>query len=62
MKDNPKYQGQRPAQTGKPVPQLALRTDLRAGAKSNAGCEEGIGYWRKEYNYWKQMAQSLGCA
>jgi hypothetical protein len=60
MKDNPKYQGQRPAQTGKPAPQLALRTDLHAG--KDAGCEEGISYWRKEFNYWKNLAESMGCA
>jgi len=44
------------------APQLALRTDLRAGEDTDKGCEAGIGYWRNEYNYWKKMAQSLGCA
>ena len=60
MKDNTNDQGQRPAEISKPVPQLALRTNLCAGA--DTGCEEGVGYWRKEYNYWKNMAQSMGCA
>ena len=60
MKDYSNDQGQRPVETVKPVPQIALRTNLRAGAEE--GCEAGIGYWRKEYNYWKNIAQSLGCA
>jgi hypothetical protein len=40
--------------------QLKVRSDLRAGATGD--CELGIGYWRKEYNYWKNLAQQLGCA
>ena len=38
---------------------LKIRSDLRAGA---TGCELGIDYWRKEYNYWKKLAQQIGCA
>ena len=60
MKDNSNDQRRWPEVNGKPVPQLALRTDLRAGA--DADCERGIGYWRREYNDWKKIAQSLGCA
>ena len=60
MKDNSNDQGQRPVETCKPAPQLALRTNLRAGEE--AGCEEGVGYWRKELNYWKNLAESMGCA
>lgn len=60
MKDNPKDQELDHAENGKPVPQLVLRTDLRAG--EDAGCEEGVGYWRKEFNYWKNLAESRGCA
>jgi hypothetical protein len=37
---------------------LKVRSDLRSGA---TGCELGIDYWRKEYNYWKQLAQQIGC-
>jgi hypothetical protein len=62
MKDNPKNQGQALGQPVRPAPQLAVRTDLRAGANSDEGCEAGVSYWRKELNYWKQMAQKLGCA
>ena len=60
MKDNSNDQGQRPVETCKPAPQLALRTNLHAG--KDAGCEEGVGYWRKELNYWKNLAESMGCA
>ena len=62
MKDNHNQLGQPLADAGKKAPQLALRTDLRAGEDTDKGCEAGIGYWRKEYNYWKNMAESLGCA
>lgn len=62
MKNNLKNLGQRSAESVSRAPQLTLRTDLRAGAEADKGCEAGIGYWRKEYNYWKNMAQSLGCA
>jgi hypothetical protein len=48
------------AEIGQPTPQLAVRSDLRAGA--DADCELGIGYWRRELNYWKDLAQQLGCA
>jgi hypothetical protein len=60
MKDHSNDQGQRPAQDRKPAPQLVLRTDLHAG--KDAGCEEGLSYWRKELNYWKNLAKSMGCA
>lgn len=60
MNLNPKDQGKRPAPGDKPVQQLVLRTDLRAGA--TAGCEEGVGYWRREFNRWREIAQNLGCA
>lgn len=60
MKDKPNKPEQCPTELGKPAPQLALRTGLRAGA--DAGCEEGVGYWRKEFNYWKNLAKSMGCA
>ena len=36
---------------------LKVRSNLCAGAD----CSEGIDYWRKEYNYWKNLAQSMGC-
>lgn len=62
MKDNQDQHGQPLPEAGKRAPQLALRTDLRAGEDTDKGCEAGIGYWRKEFNYWKNMAESLGCA
>ena len=40
--------------------QLKVRSDLRAGVTGD--CELGIQYWRKEYNYWKNLAQQMGCA
>jgi hypothetical protein len=45
---------------GKPAgcQHLKVRSDLRSGA---TGCELGIDYWRKEYNYWKNLAQQMGC-
>ncbi len=60
MNLNPKDQGQYPVQGGKPVQQLVLRTNLRAGAE--AGCEKGINYWRREFNKWREIARNLGCA
>jgi len=62
MKNRLNNLGQRSVESDSKTPQLALRTDLRAGAEADKGCEAGVGYWRKEYNYWKNMAQSLGCA
>jgi hypothetical protein len=62
MKKNPNNLGQPSNVSVSRAPQLALRTDLRAGAEADKGCEAGIGYWRKEFNYWKNKAQSLGCA
>ncbi len=41
------------------VPQIQVRSGLKMGAEG--GCELGIDYWRKEYNYWKQKAEQLGC-
>ena len=60
MKDNPKDQELDHAENGKPVPQLVLRTNLRAGA--DADCELGVGYWRREFNDWRRIAENLGCA
>jgi hypothetical protein len=62
MKENLNRNGPNPAEKRKPTPQLVLRTDLRAGAEDDKGCEAGIGYWRKEYNHWKNLAESMGCA
>jgi hypothetical protein len=45
-------------QSAGPV-QLKVRSDLRAGVQGD--CQLGIGYWRKEYNYWKNLAKQLGC-
>lgn len=39
---------------------IQVRSDLHVGA--NADCSLGIQYWRKQYNYWKQLANSMGCA
>lgn len=44
-------------QRNQKVEALKLRSDLRVGAD----CSEGINYWRQEYNYWKNLAQSMGC-
>ncbi len=41
----------------KAVSQLKVRSDLRAGG----ACELGLQYWKKEYQYWKKMAQNMGC-
>lgn len=60
MKDQSNERGARPVQTDPPAPQLTLRTGLRAGA--DADCELGIGYWRREFNRWRQIAQEMGCA
>ncbi len=58
MKDTMKDQEQHLAEDCKPAPQLALRTDVHAGA--DAGCEEGIGYWRKEYQLLEKPRQEHG--
>jgi hypothetical protein len=60
MKDSSNDQRQNRAENARPVPQLALRTDLRAGA--DADCELGVGYWRRELNSWRKIAEELGCA
>jgi hypothetical protein len=62
MKIKQSDHGGRATRPGIKVPQLVLRTDLHAGEDDDKGCEAGVGYWRKEYNYWKNMAKSLGCA
>ena len=63
MKNNPNNRGQLSTQSNTRTPQLAIRTDLRAGKDDeDKGCEAGIGYWRKEFNYWKNLAESMGCA
>jgi hypothetical protein len=58
MNDKPKGQEGRPQKTARPTPQIALRSDLRAGAD----CSEGLQYWKSEYNYWKKLAKQYGCA
>ena len=58
MNDESKGQDKRPQKIIKPAPQIALRSDLRAGAD----CSEGLQYWKSEYNYWKKLAQQTGCA
>ncbi len=39
--------------------QFKIRSNLHAGATGD--CELGLQYWRQEYNYWKNLAQQLGC-
>jgi hypothetical protein len=58
MNDKSKGQEGYPQKTTLPTPQIALRSDLRAGAD----CSEGLQYWKSEYNYWKKLAKQYGCA
>lgn len=43
-----------------PRPQLAVRSDVRAGLSGS--CELGVGYWRKELNDLRKLANALNCA
>jgi len=58
MNDKSNGQKECPQKTARPTPQIALRSDLRAGAD----CSEGLQYWKSEYNDWKKLAQQMGCA
>ena len=60
MNDKSKGQEGYPQKTNQPTPQIALRSDLRAG--ETADCSEGLQYWKSEYNYWKKLAKQYGCA
>lgn len=42
-----------------PIPQIQVHSGLRAGGASGP-CD--IAYWRKELNYWRNLAQQMGCA
>jgi hypothetical protein len=42
-----------------PRPQLTVRCGLRAGR--NDACALGVGYWRKELNNLKTIANVLDC-
>ncbi len=41
------------------VPQIQIQSGLRAGGASGP-CD--VNYWRTELNYWKQLANQMGCA
>jgi hypothetical protein len=44
---------------GESTPQIHIRSSLRAGG---AGGPCDIAYWRKELNYWRNLAEKMGCA
>ncbi len=46
-------------QYGNAVPQIQIHSGLRAGGASGP-CD--VNYWRTELNYWKQLANQMGCA
>ncbi len=51
------------SQNASTATQSAATTSTNAATTPQSGdCSLGIGYWRKEYNYWKNLAQSMGCA
>jgi hypothetical protein len=41
---------------GEPAPQIQIRSGLRLGGDCN------VNYWRKEYNYWRKLADQMGCS
>lgn len=41
-------------------PQMTVRSDVRAGLQND--CSLGVGYWRKELNNLKKIADVLDCA
>jgi hypothetical protein len=58
MKIDPKKTTPAVEQDAALKPQMVVRTGLRAGE----GCDAGLSYWRSEYNKWKKLAKSMGCA
>ena len=42
-----------------PTPQIQVQSGLRAGG-AQGPCD--IAYWRNELNYWKNLANQMGCA
>jgi hypothetical protein len=41
------------------VPQIKVHCGVRAGGASGP-CD--IAYWRTELNYWRKLAEQMGCA
>ena len=41
------------------APQIQVHSGLRAGGASGP-CDTA--YWRKELNYWRKLAEQMGCA
>jgi hypothetical protein len=41
------------------APQIQIRSGVRAGG---AGGSCDVAYWRKELNYWRNLAEKMGCA
>jgi len=41
------------------APQIQVHSGLRAGGASGP-CD--IAYWRSELNYWRKLAEQMGCA
>jgi hypothetical protein len=44
---------------GVPTPQIQVHSGLRAGGASGP-CDTA--YWRAELNYWRKLANQMGCA
>jgi hypothetical protein len=42
-----------------PTPQIQVHSGLRAGGASGS-CD--VAYWRSELNYWRKLAEQMGCA
>ena len=42
-----------------PAPQIQVQSGLRAGGASGP-CDTA--YWRSELNYWRKLAEQMGCA
>jgi hypothetical protein len=41
------------------TPQLRVQSGLRAGG-AQGSCD--VAYWRSELNYWRNLAEQMGCA
>ncbi len=42
-----------------PIPQIQIHSGLRAGG-AQGPCDTA--YWRNELNYWRKLANQMGCA
>jgi hypothetical protein len=60
MSDTTKSPNEKTSQLGSArVPQIQIQSGLRAGGASGP-CDTA--YWRQQLNYWRNLANQMGCA